>query len=329
MRSVVPFFVSPFITPTFYTAYKIKTMKALKLIPFLSLLLLFAACGSDSDNDNGGSTNPQLVNNTNSNNADPNPNTHRLEFPHVKGGSSLIVTHYDKGEVNYSIEWDSVKRSCRWSCYEIYASNRETHTTRYYVSGNDRYSKQYPTDPDLHCSTAWQAGRNTDPFWGSGYDHGHLCPSADRLNSYNANYQTFYLSNMMPQNSEFNTGIWSNMESWVRNQINTKSRDTLFVVKGGTIDNADQYTVLRNHQGLIVPKYCFMAVLMKNASGYKAMGFWIENKSNNKDGLAQYVVNIDELERLTGIDFFCNLPDDTENHIESLPLDNVKRAWGF
>lgn len=304
-------------------------MKVLKLIPFLSLLILFAACGSDGDDYDGGNNTPQIANNANSNLANPNPNTHRLEFPHVKGGSSLIVTHYDNGEINYSVEWDSVKRSCRWSCYEIYGSNREEHTQRYYVAGNDRYSRQYPTDPDLHCSTAWKAGRNTDPFWGSGYDHGHMCPSADRLNSYNSNYQTFYLTNMMPQVGDLNSGIWSDMERWVRNWIKTSSRDTLFVVKGGTIDNAGQYKTLSSHQNLIVPNYCYMAVLMKNSSGYRAMGFWIENKANNKSGLAQYVVNIDQLESLTGLDFFCNLPDDTENHVEGLSLDQVKRAWGF
>lgn len=72
-----------------------------------------------------------------------------------------------------------------------------------------------------------------------------------------------------------------------------------------------------------------MALLMKNSTGYKAMGFWIEHKVSSDSNLAKYVVNIDTLEQLTGIDFFCNLPDAIENHVESLPLENVLRAWGF
>ena len=105
-----------------------------------------AAC---SGSDDGPSSSAET--NTNSNLSNPNPVVHRLEFPRVKGGQSLVVTHYDKGEVNYSVEWDSVRRSARWSAYEMYSSNRETHTSRYYPDGDD---PQYPTDPDLHCSTA-------------------------------------------------------------------------------------------------------------------------------------------------------------------------------
>ena len=291
----------------------------------VSALLAFAACGSDSGPDNGNEGNG---NNVNSNLAEANIVTHRLEFPRVKGGSSAIITHYDNGEVNYSVEWDTDIRSCRWSCYEIYGANRKSSTQRYEVSKEERYTKQYPTDPDFNNSKAWTAG-NGDPFWGTGYDHGHMCPSADRLATYNANYQTFYLTNMMPQVNGFNAGVWANMEKWVRNQITASSTtDTLFVVKGGTIDKADQVQPNKVH-GMTIPKYYYMAVLMHNASGYKAMGFWIEHKANDTTNISPYVVNIDTLEKLTGIDFFCNLPDDIENHIESLPVDNVRRAWGF
>ncbi|MBQ7571555.1 MAG: DNA/RNA non-specific endonuclease, partial [Bacteroidaceae bacterium] len=51
--------------------------------------------------------------------------------------------------------------------------------------------------------------------------------------------------------------------------------------------------------------------------GYAAIGFWMEHKSNTDTDYRQYAVSIDELERLTGIDFFCNLPDNLENQVES------------
>lgn len=284
------------------------------------ILLLAASCGSD---DNGGSTGP-AARNANSNFAEPNAATHRLEFPRVKGGTSLILVHtLAGGEVNYSVEWDTAKKSTRWSCYELYASNRETHTRRYYAGeGED----QYPQDPLLDEQYRWER----DPFWRSGYDHGHLCPSADRLNTREANVQTFYLTNMMPQVNGFNAGVWANMEAWVRNQITTASRDTLYIVKGGTIDDAARFTTINRTGGqMVIPRYYFMALLMRNASGYKAMGFWIEHRESKATNLSPYVVNIDELERLTGIDFFCNLPDDVEAHVEGLATDNVRRAWGL
>lgn len=293
--------------------------RPLKYSSILLFLIALASCGGD-----GGDGDTQTKNNANSNFANANPSTHRLEFPKVKGGTSIVLVHtLSNGEVNYSVEWDTQKKSTRWSCYEIYASNRESHTSRYYPrDGED----QYPQDPLLDEQYRW----TVDPFYRSGYDHGHLCPSADRLNSREANIQTFYLTNMMPQVNGFNSKVWANMEIWVRNRITTSSKDTLFVVKGGTIDNAGQYTTKARTGGtMIVPKYYYMAVLMHNSSGYKAMGFWIEHKANTATDLSPYVVNIDELEEHTGIDFFCNLPDDVENHVESLPVENVKRVWGF
>ena len=67
------------------------------------------------------------------------------------------------------------------------------------------------------------------------------------------------------------------------------------------------------------------------AQGYKAVGFWMEHLTNYLTALplSSYAVNISELEKLTGIDFFCNLPDDIENRVETLPIENVCRAWGI
>ena len=106
----------------------------------------------------------------------------------------------------------------------------------------------------------------------------------------------------------------------------------MYVCKGGTIDNKSQImTTLSN--GLIVPKYYYMAILIskKQSNGtvkYDAMAFWIEHKESTDNGtaLAKYVITIDELEKKTGIDFFCNLPDNIENQVESTV--NMK-LWGY
>ena len=77
-----------------------------------------------------------------------------------------------------------------------------------------------------------------------------------------------------------------------------------------------------------VPKYFFVALFSQKGTKYKAIGFWVEhsNKDLKNDKLTKYVVSIKELEELTGIDFFCNLPDDIEKVVESrvAPL-----AWGL
>ena len=96
---------------------------------------------------------------------------------------------------------------------------------------------------------------------------------------------------------------------------------------GGTIDK--ESNIIRRIQGkLIVPRYFFMACLLKNSMGYRAIAFWAEQKDEWKtyDDLADYAITIDELERKTGIDFFCNLQDKTENEVEKKIVLNV---WGL
>ena len=198
---------------------------------FLSLLALstFSSCSKDDSNSNGTGKVKAVVNNANSNLKDVRPATHRLEFPRLKGRSSTILTHkLNTGEINYSVEWDIVKKSNRWTCYEIYARNVEKNVPRKpYTDPN-----QYPFDPLFPANAFF----TYDPYRGSGYDHGHLCPSEDRRYSRESNDQTFYLSNMQPQVHGFNAGVWETMESKMRTYITAAkiSKDTLFICRGGT-----------------------------------------------------------------------------------------------
>ena len=298
--------------------------------------LLLTGC-SDDERDSG----IPAEQNLNRNDASLEPALQRLEFPKVKGGDSRVIIHTnnDLFGINYSVEWDCTKRSQRWSCYQMTASNRKQNTSRYYSDTN-----QYPMDPDLPAQYYF----DYDPFRGSGYDHGHICPSADRLYSRDANIQTFYLTNMQPQRHIFNAGIWEVMEQKLRSWMSTgsKAEDTLYVCKGGTIDAVpgvtDDPILTTLNNGLVVPKYFFMALLRRSKTGYKAMAFWVEHRDDdNYTGtfdqwgnrtsyaLGDYVINIRELERRTGIDFFCNLPDDIEDDVETTTVENIKWLWNM
>ena len=241
----------------------------------------------------------------------------RLEFPRLKEGNNKVIVHRtsDSYGVNYSVEWDKDKMSQRWSCYQLY---------RGFGGNTSRYEGGYPFDPGLNDDEYL----DRDYFKGSGFDHGHICPSADRLYSKEANKQTFYLTNMQPQYKKFNSGLWNRMEERVRRWIALSPvTDTLFVCKGGTIDD-EANIIKRISNKLIVPKYFYMAVLYKSAKGYQALAFWAENtdEDNSKLDLRKFAIAVDELENRTGIDFFCNLPDDVEEKVES----NVKAnfwAW--
>ena len=105
-------------------------MKILKhfILP-LAIACTFVACGSDNNDDNGNSNGGnqigQVSKNENANDPAINRFDTRLEFPHLKGGKSLLLVHttkdsYDKDGVNLSIEWDASKKAQRWTCYQMH-----------------------------------------------------------------------------------------------------------------------------------------------------------------------------------------------------------------
>lgn len=317
-------------------------MKHLKLFFYaLALTMTLTACGGgDDDDDTGGGGNTSSSDNRNINaNTGKGQNVlaqsacKNLEFPHLKEtGNNIVIVHIASPiGINYCVEWDADKRSQRWSCYSMHKDNSSSMTNRKPrdTSGGD--FSEYPNDPFIDARYHF----TQDPYWSSGFNHGHIFPSADRAWGYNqeANKQTFYLTNMQPQVNGFNAGVWANMEGQVRNWNNANFRDVLYICKGGTIDSEDnlgyinssgQY-VDRKYIGsgtnrIPVPRYFYMAVLCKKpekfGGGYEAAAFWIEHKVSYDENLLKYLVSIDELEHNTGLDFFCNLPDDIEEAVE-------------
>ena len=309
--------------------------------------MLLASCGNDVEfNDD-----PLSSSNDNRNHTALNPVYGRLEFPKLKTGSNnIVIVHNASFGVNYCVEWDTnlrpegwdwsndggTLRSQRWSCWQWHAGNSSGNTTRKPYNDSGQPFSEYPNNPNLDVEYHFTA----DPYWNTGYDHGHIMASADRGYGYNpqANIQTFYMTNMQPQNNPFNSGIWTKMEMRARGWNNKTFRDTLYVVKGGTIDKKEHIlrTIGSGQNRIPVPKYFFMAILCKNKEagngGYKALGFWIaqdEPKSQWDETLQKYVRNIDELEKHTDIDFFCNLPDNIENAVESIPRDYIIQAWNL
>ena len=311
----------------------------MKTTKFLSLLLITAlslsSCGDDEDQIiNSGGRSSGADTNSNKNTSGPAEAKYRYEFPKLKGGSSVVVVHKsilnkntkDTG-VNYSVEWDYDINAQRWSCYQLYSSinyHSSYNVSRYYADNDGTLSAtcQYPNDADLPVDYRFAE----DPYKYSGYDHGHICPSADRLRAEECNYQTFYITNMQPQYNKFNAGLWEKMEEDVRTWANQS--DTLYVCKGGTIDKKDniiEYVNRNSHQSsqvnashIPVPKYFFMALLSKKGNQWQAMGYWVEhiNADRSNDTRKNYAVSIDVLEDRTGIDFFCNLPDDIESKVQ-------------
>ena len=238
-----------------------------------------------------------------------------LEIPALKGGSmNQFITHTTKRNgkdyPTYSLEYSYKYKHSYWIAY------RFDNTT----GGNVGRNEAYKPDPELPSQ---YAAKHND-YTNSGYTRGHLCASSDRQYSKEANQQTFYMSNISPQSgngfnqsgSAWNTGE-DKVQAWGYNI--SRSTDTLYVVKGGTIGESMIKGYIKNE--IAIPKYFFMAVLFRSGDNYKAIGFYMphENLKDDPDKKdpKKYLMSIDALEQETGIDFFHNLPDNIENTVEA------------
>lgn len=296
---------------------------------FLLFTLLVAACSDDNDDSSRQSGNSNE--NANAITATTDAAVRRLEVPRLKQGNRVLVKRAEPYGVNLVIEWNDELKAQRWTSYELYDMSGKGYQrgsrSRYWPDGD-------PFQADTDIPTAYRTV--LADYRNSGYDRGHICPSADRLWSKEANEQTFILSNIQPQLHLFNTGIWEQMEQHITGNTYSKItgwdrdafRDTLYICKGGTIEDygSTQGVKTTTTRGILVPNYFFMAILCVKNGQYKALGFWVQHENNVQTDVSKYVVSIDELENLTGIDFFCNLPDNEERVVEAT-VD--KSLWGL
>ncbi len=259
----------------------------------------------------GGDTDGNANRNSLSNYYDASKQMYNLEWPRIRDNAnqSWLIRECD-GMTSYQVEWDNSLIANRFTCYQMYDKIATQNVSR---------TDDFKEDTELPSST-----RSTlADYKSSGFDRGHLCPSADRRYSTDMSKQTCYLSNIQPQVHYHNGGQWATLEEKVRTW--TTSFDTLYVVKAATIENVTINGVTESgvkselcNNRLLVPKYFYMALMgyTKSTDTYTAVGIWTYHSTQASEKTEEYIT-IDELERRTGIDFFCNLPDDVEATVES------------
>ncbi len=191
-------------------------------------------------------------------------------------------------------------------------------------------------------TNAWQA----DPSFSSseqadlesgmhnGHDRGHMISSASRTCSRDANEQTFYYTNMSPQLNSFNAERWVEAEmlerAWRNGGVSTATVDTLYVVTGPVLQTVGgsediQYITNGNDNKQIArPKYFYKVFLkrfhdnaLSNKVTYRALGMWFKHEALSGPVQASDCRSVDEIEALTGLDFFYNLPDNIEDVVEA------------
>ena len=208
----------------------------------------------------------------------------------------VSTTHQIIRHTYYTLSYSEPTEQAEWVYYEL---------TGEMVRGKQKRTDDYRSDEQVTTLSA-----QLEDYRGSGYDRGHLCPAGDMKISHTAMTESFYLSNCSPQDKDFNAGIWNDLENKVRSWVLAKGK--LYVVTAG---------VLKQNKGKIgrnrvsIPWYYYKVIYDPRGEG-KMIAFLLLNENSNKP-LQQFVVSVDSLENMTGIDFFPGLPDAIENLLES------------
>lgn len=151
-------------------------------------------------------------------------------------------------------------------------------------------------------------------YYNSGYSRGHMCPAGDNKWDKKALQETFLFTNICPQLYSLNAGDWNDLEQQCRTWA--RKYGSVYIICGPILMNQRHRTIGRNK--VVVPEAFYKVVLRMDKDGKsgKGIGFVYRNEKAKKS-MASYVNSIDQVERLTGLDFFAALPDNMENRIEA------------
>ncbi len=215
-----------------------------------------------------------------------------LELPAPIEGEQIIA------HTGYTLSYNEEYELPSYVAYEL---------TRDEVLGGGEREDSFREDPDVRTGSATLAD-----YRGSGYDRGHMAPAADFKWSEEAMSDTFYLSNMCPQEPSFNRGIWADLEAVVRTMA--YENESVYVVTGPVLTDGPYEAIGRS--GVAVPKQFYKVVLDYTNPDVKAIGFVLPNEGSEKS-LQSFAMTVDEVEAITGLDFYPALPDEEEAAIES------------
>jgi endonuclease G len=224
----------------------------------------------------------------------------QMEIPVMSAKKQGQVIH----RTGYTLAYDAKTRTPQWVAWEL--TKKET-------QGTVERSNDFQPDPDVKGAKVV-----TKDYSHSGYDRGHMAPAADMKWSKKAMMESFYMSNICPQDHNLNTSDWSELENKSRQWARRYGK--VYIVCG-PIYNGKRNEYIGDHR-VKVPDAFFKVVLINEKKKQRAMGFYFENEAGERK-LQEYLVPVDRLEQLTGMDFFSALPDNLEDRLEAEIVDKL------
>lgn len=223
-------------------------------------------------------------------------NAPKYELPHLQSSQPEKIVSHTGYTVSFNTDW----LIPNWVAYELTAEE---------VQGVEPRGNSFEPDPKI-----WQSP-STDEYKNSGYDRGHMAPAADMKWSKEAMKESFYTSNICPQNKNLNKGDWKDLEEHIRTMA-TKY-DHIFIACGPIV-SAKSKTIGQSEyfDRVTVPDAFYKVILRHTDTEWSAIGFMMPNQAGHKP-LKKYALSVDDVEKITDIDFFVALPDSIEEKVES------------
>lgn len=202
--------------------------------------------------------------------------------------------------IAYTVSYNKDTRLANWVAWVL---------TKNHTNGSfKRDGHKFHEDSEVAMPRA-----TNDDYYRSGYNRGHLCPSGDNKWSQKTQEESFLFTNISPMRRDLDGGDWNNLEQACRHWAN--KYDKVYIVCGPVFVGNDHKKIGKNK--VVVPEQFFKVVMTfgKNGNNPKALGFLYDNKSGRHE-MDYYVHTVDEIEEITGFDFFPFLNDNLENRIE-------------
>lgn len=197
----------------------------------------------------------------------------------------------------YTISYNNENKIPNWVAWHLIAEHAD---------GEYKRTGGYQEDTEVPKPRATK-----EDYDSTKWSHGHMCPAADNKWDKKAMKESNLLTNICPQDRSLNSGLWNAIERNCRKWA--IEYGDLFIVCGPVLLNREHETIGVNK--IVVPEAFFKVILCLNPVP-KAIGYIVRNNEGTKKR-DQYVNTVDEVERITGIDFFPALPDEMENVVEA------------
>ncbi len=228
---------------------------------------------------------------------------------HLAVGKPVAI--YERVHEGYALAYDARLKIPIW--------------VQYYVTREDLTGTSERSD-DFRPDTSIPRGSRSElsDYRSSGYDRGHMAPAADMKRSDEVMSESFFLSNMSPQVGQgYNRGIWRVLETAVRDWVNQRGSLTVIIGPIFTINqNRASYRVIGGNS-VAVPNSFYKIVVDHSSDDVEVLAFLMPNENLSGRELHEFLVSVDEIEGLTGLDFLSNLPDDIERTVEALEPSEI------